>query len=1202
MKRFQKLLFVSLVFFVSAGAVFGQKTSGSISGQTTDASGAAVPNATVTLLNSSTGVNRTVTSNAQGEYTFDDVAIGTYEVDVVAPSFQKTAVKNVIVNVATATRADLHLSAGNVNETVTVSASAVQVQTDSGSLGNIIDGTQVKELPLNGRSFVELTQLGPGVSGANNFDSKNKGLQGGVDFSVNGNPTTNNLFLVDGANDNDVGSNRTILIYPSIDSIAEFKMQTNSYGPEYGQASGAVISIATRSGTNLFHGSAFYSGRNDVLAAYTYFSRQNAGQGRPLDGKDKLRRNDWGYSIGGPIKRDKLFFFFNEEWNHEIRAFTQNACVASAAEIAGDFSNVVGHDSNGAPLNNCNESQPTFADGTHVLKAVDPAGALLPKYFPLPNKPTDASGNNWSQSLPTALKWRQENVRVDYNITPRNVVMGRYVQDSWTNPSYNGNQYWGDTIFPVVNGNWAQPSKQIIGRYTATITNTLVNDAEFAYSNNRINITPGGTDPTLLTQMAAAIPTLYPASLKTSKVGSTPTIWGGLGGYGSGNTIWSIAPWNNKLDIYTIRDDVSKVAGNHTLKVGLFLGFNAKDEDSGAASTERPTFGTGAGSVVAPLDATGKPISGYATNNNLANVLIPGNVFQLNETSTNVRAQLRWRDREFYFGDTWKVRPRVTLTYGVRYSLLPTTYQPNGLETNFVPALYDPAKPATDACNGLTIVPGKSPCLDSNKQFGTSFSAGTQGPNKYLVNQNYHLFAPRIGLAYDVLGDGRTAVRAGFGEFYQRERVSRYQLVDNAPFAVSTSSAYPRALGGPTPASLGAAGASLSGGYDTANTLPVAIQYNLTVEQSMAKNTVLQVSYVGNRGEHLTSSYDVNGITPANYLAATFAPSNTLNNYRPYSHLGSLTYWSHNGDSYYNGLQTLFRTQLGQFRFQAAYTWSHAIATIVTDDSSGGSGASSFTVPSNPKLDRGSTATNRPNIFVANGTYLLPRLQQHGQMVQQTLGGWELTGIETADSGNSFTVFQGGVGENTGAFLPGFAQNSNLSSLFQSGLTGNQRPALAAGQTCNSSGLSGNQIINPAAFTLVGYHLGTVSPNMAQRGSCHGPRLINTDLSLDKNWRVRERFTVQFRFDAFDLLNHANFRADQLNNGTPVGSVNCGPGALTQITDPTSGVTTMQTRYAPCSATNNVVSNQLVNAGFGKSTGLVGNAERQFQYGLHIEF
>ncbi len=959
-------------------------------------------------------------------------------------------------------------------------------------------------------------------------------------------------------------------------------MLTNSYGPEYGQASGAVISIVTRSGTNKFHGSAFYSGRNDALASYTYFSRRNAGLGQPNDGKDKLRRNDWGYSIGGPVKRDKLFFFFNEEWNHEIRGFTQSACVATAAEVAGDFTNT-----------SCGATQPTFAPqfqkngNAHILNAVDPAGVLLADYYTLPNKAPDASGNNWSQSLPTFLKWRQENVRADYNINSKNTLMGRYVQDNWTNPAYNGNQYWGDSIFPTINSSWAQPSKQVIGRVTSTITNTLVNDAEFAYSNNRINIAPGGTNPGLIAQLNSAIPTLYPTSLKTNQAGSIPTIWGGLQQYGNNNNIWTIAPWNNKLDIYTVRDDVSKLAGSHTIKAGFFLGFNAKDEDTSTSASEHPTFSASDYQV----DTTK---GGDQTGNPLGNVLVPGNPFTLSETSTNIRAQLRWRDREVYVGDTWKATSRATLTYGVRYSMLPPTYQPNGLETNFDPTLYDPTKPSSDACNGLRTVPGKDPCGDANKQFGTSFSSGTPASNKYLVNVNNHLFSPRVGIAYDVRGDGKTAVRAGYGMFYQRERVSRYTLVANAPFAVTVSN-FSRPLGGATPSSLGAGSASPAGGYSPDNTVPVAMQYNLTVEQSLAKDTLLQVSYVGNRGEHLTSSYDINSIQPQNWAAATFAPASQTQSFRPFPNFGSLTYWSHNGDSYYNGLQVLFRTQISQFRLQAAYTWSHSIADIVTDDSSGGSGAQSFTVASNPRLDRGNAATNRPNIFVSNFTYLLPRLQNHGELTRQTLGGWELTGITTADSGNSFTVFQGGAGENSANLVAGSA--STVGALFQTGLTSNQRPLIAANASCNSgTGIGGNQVINANSFTLIGYQLGSYNANTAPRGACHGPRLVNTDLSIDKNWKIRERATLQFRFDAFDLFNHANFRADQLNT-TAINNINCGS-TFTGVDG--AGVTGQV--YAPCSATNNVVTSQTRNTSFGTATGLVGNAQRQFQYGLHVEF
>src|SRR5947209_1362999 len=290
---------LAAVLLLSSLATYAQKLTGTITGTVTDTSGAAVPGASVIATNTATAKVYNSKTDAQGNYTIVELPDSTYNVKITSQNFKEFTAINAVVHVATTTTVDAQLQVGNVTEAITVQANALQVQTDDAALGATVDGTQVKELPLNGRNFVQLTQLQPGVSAANNFQNTGKGLNGGVDMSVNGNPTTNNLFLVDGVNNNDVGSNRTILIYPSNEAIAEFKMLLNSYGPEYGQASGSVISIITRSGSNSFHGSAFYNGRNDALNTYTYFSAPNAGKGRPLDGKDKQRRNDWGYSIGG---------------------------------------------------------------------------------------------------------------------------------------------------------------------------------------------------------------------------------------------------------------------------------------------------------------------------------------------------------------------------------------------------------------------------------------------------------------------------------------------------------------------------------------------------------------------------------------------------------------------------------------------------------------------------------------------------------------------------------------------------------------------------------------------------------------------------------------------------------------------------------------------------------------------------------------
>src|SRR5664280_1855844 len=323
-------LLVLLAFTV---AVQAQNYAGSVTGTVTDSSGAAIAGAAVTVINTATNSTSNATSSGTGGFSVQQLPVGTYEIHVTQQGFKESVTKGVEIHVSTNTEVNAKLDVGNVSEKVTVEADLVEVQTVGATLGEVVQGTQVRELPLNGENFVGLTQLSPGVSAANTFNGRDKGLAGGVDFSVNGNPYTNNLFLVDGVNNNDVGSNRTILVYPSVDTIAEFKMIRNSYGPEYGQASGAIISITTKSGGNQFHGGLFYAGRNDALDANNWFSNHQA---NPL--KAELRRNDYGYNFSGPIIKNKLFFWWNQEWNKEIRGVSESACVPTAAERAGDFS------------------------------------------------------------------------------------------------------------------------------------------------------------------------------------------------------------------------------------------------------------------------------------------------------------------------------------------------------------------------------------------------------------------------------------------------------------------------------------------------------------------------------------------------------------------------------------------------------------------------------------------------------------------------------------------------------------------------------------------------------------------------------------------------------------------------------------------------------------------------------------------------
>ena len=378
-------LSVTIVLLLVPALSYAQRTTATIRGTVRDTTQAVLPGVTVTATNEDTGLVRAVVTNTSGVYSAQDLPIGRYKIEAELSGFKKASRTGITLRVADEFAVDFELSAGDVTEVVNVEASSTPVRILGGDVSGVITGEQVRELPLNGRNFLQLATLMPGVSAPDFLNVKDKGLLGGSDLSVSGSDVTANMWTVDGANNNDVGSNRTILVYPSLEAISEFKILRNSYGPEFGGAGGAQINIVTQGGTNRFNGTAFYSGRNDAFNAKNYFLEQND---QP---KEKLNRHDFGGSVGGPIIRDKLHFFGNVEWNMEDRGTARAAFVPTQAERNGDFS--------GPSIANCTSAIPidprtgaAFEGNRIPADRLSPAGQAMLNLFPLPNV-TPAAGS-----------------------------------------------------------------------------------------------------------------------------------------------------------------------------------------------------------------------------------------------------------------------------------------------------------------------------------------------------------------------------------------------------------------------------------------------------------------------------------------------------------------------------------------------------------------------------------------------------------------------------------------------------------------------------------------------------------------------------------------------------------------------------------------------------------------------------------------
>jgi Carboxypeptidase regulatory-like domain/TonB-dependent Receptor Plug Domain len=1114
-----------LLMFGTSSVVQAQVTTAALRGSVTDEQGAAVAAAEVIITNVDTGFTRTVTSAGDGEYNFPDLPLGTFKIRVTHAGFKASEQIGIVLHASDSLVFNTVLKLGSVSEQVTVEASAVQVETTNGELAGLINGQQVAELPLNGRNFMQLVLTVPGVATGEGFSAQGKGLKGGSDLSISGGAVDANLWLVDGAHNNDVGSNRTILVFPSVDSIDEFKIERNSYSAQFGQSAGSQISIITKHGGNDFHGDVYYFGRNDKLNAFNTFAKNNC----PATGcvKNKLRRNDFGYTVGGPIKKDKIFFFWSQEWNKQVSGATSTHRVPTVAEKSGDFrataacpanfnSFPAGGLTDPALTTNPNDPKsPVFPFATpNVIPTnrLSPVAQLILKAYPDPTNPDPCAANNYSKSFGVPTNWREEHVRGDINLTKTLTAMLRFTNDSW-NIGPNSGGFWGDNNLGPIGEAWNQPGRVVIGKLSKTVGSNAVNDFTFSYSANRISITQAGTNPGLVQQLNDAIPTFFPLSGKTYG-DKGPAVWVNCCGLPS---VWTIAPWQNQQDLYTWQDDFSFVKGKHTIKVGGLYARNYKAEQGNGE------FGTLGG----PVGLNGFKGLQNQTGYGIADLELSNMALGWSEVQSLFKIRNVWHDVEFYVTDNYRVTPRLTVDYGFRWSFLRNPYLSDDRYTIFNPSAFDPAL-GNAPCNGLLYSPDLSanPC--------PAGTGGVKGPNRALMNNNNHLIAPRIGIAWDPTGNGKWAVRAGVGQFFNRDRLWPLQIAgNNPPFnpAFNSPNGNGRYLDQPFTTQLPAcapncyaSGLGLpSIGQSTSDQMPNAWQWNLSVQREVFKDAKLEVAYVANKNNHWEQIADVNFVPAANRLTyvqnENSGSAALLSSFRPYGALvgnNSITYYSHGSSSNYQSLQAFYNMRIrSRANFQAAYTWSKLLADSQRLDTpppnvDGGNRHASY----------GPDLLNHPHIFSSSLVYQLPALQSSNGFVRGALGGWEASTIVSLSSGPSITPL---------VAVKGLDDPSGVGN---GTATNRERPNRVPGQPCRASGANSQTYLNPNMFTVNGLQLGTIGN--AGVGICSGPPTRDVDFGIDKNFKVTERIKVQFRMEFFNLFNHPQYVADDVKNNATI--------------------------------------------------------------------
>ena len=1132
MRRYLVSVAAFVVLLVCMALSASAQENASITGTVLDATGAVVPHVTVTLINPATQQARSTETNSSGIFSFTNLSIGNFTLRAAAPGFQKYEKTDIVLNTAQTLEENVSLAVGSEGQTVTVQADALQVQTETNELSSLISGQQMVQLATNGRNVTALAALGLGVSNNLPAFAGVNALTSANGLSFNGTRTSHNIYLLDGGELNDRGCGGCFSSLPSMDAMAEFQTLSSNYSPDYGIGSGGTILMVLKSGTRDFHGALWEFNRNEDYDANNYFSNL-AGQARP-----EFRLNEPGGNIGGPLwiphlyneKRDRTFFFVNEEWRRLIQGTspsTANTIALSNFAVAGQNLAYT------VPSNGTRPWVPATSDPAKLaLYAQDGLVAstpTTPSYFPnnlIPANLFDPNAllelnagtfpkpnygtSQYLSSVPQTTDVREDVVRIDHRINSKLQLMGHYLHDAVTQSIVP--PLWGDSSYPTVGTAMSNPSYSSTIRLTQTLSPTLLNETAFLYSGNTIHLSPVSVNGGSFTQPAGwSASSFFPVA---NNVGARlPEI--DLGApYG---TNWSenYFPWKNSYEGYETRDDLSWTRGKHQLKFGFSYLHDPKNQQ-----LQANTQGT---AVFSP--------STFAHDSYINFILGDAASF----TQLNYLAGKHWVNNNygFYGNDNWHVLPRLTLNLGLRYDAMPHAFERYNQFGNFNPANYNTSLGNPVNADGtlnstqLTASNGGLFYLNGIQE------AGVNGFPRGVVKNDYNTLQPRVGFAYDLNGDGRTVLRAGFGMFFERVQGNDvYNAALNPPFAYqpSATNVY---FSNPNTSAL--TGATTSQTFPSTLTNlaytypnPGTAMFSAGLQRQLAPSIVGVLQYAGSTGWHQSDDRSINTLplTSADpaapnqpYYDREGVSNGTLNAnaYRNFPGYSTITQEENTTNFSYNSLQIGMRMEAKHgLTLELAYTFSHEIDEVSTD-------LTQVSNPYNKDYDRGSGTFDRRHNFNANYIYNLPFFAHSSNVLARTgLGGWSISGITVAETGTPQAITYNGPLAGT----VGLADTLGLGG----GTT--NRPNRVSSVHYPKTRLawfSTSSFGDPVAPWVSGAD-GNQGFGNAAKDAVRLPGLFNTNLSLFKSISFKaEGPVLQLRFESFNTFNHTEFNGIDAN-------------------------------------------------------------------------